>query len=89
MSISGLWLIKTVSQSLRIRDILECSEASPLLVRLDFLQKGNRMLVERVQTQITSAVIVEDILNPHLDRKMRWFNVPRKCFLTFKTRKEG
>lgn len=47
------------------------------------------MLVERVQTQIASAVIVEDILSQHLGRKMRWFKVPRKYFLTFKTGKEG
>lgn len=43
-------LEKLFAQSLPIGDVLECSEASPLLVCLDFLQKGTRMLVERVQT---------------------------------------
>lgn len=51
------------AQSLPTRDVLECSEDSPLLVCLDFLQKGTRILVERVQTQIASALIVEGILN--------------------------
>lgn len=51
------------AQSLPTRDVLECSEDSPLLVCLDFLPKGTRILVERVQTQIASALIVEGILN--------------------------